>query len=60
MTMNKKVRLYFVGVYLPDAFFSHGQLHVALSCVHNSASLAVLPHNSDGYSKNIVYTEVLQ
>ena len=39
--------------------FSHGQLYVALSHVRNSKCLAVLTNNLDGYTKNIVYPEVL-
>ena len=61
MAMNKAQgqTLDFVGVYLPEDVFSHGQLYVALSQVRNSTSLAVLPNNMDGYTKNIVYREVL-
>ena len=61
MTMNKAQgqTLDFVGVYLPEDVFSHGQLYVALSRVRNSSSLAVLTNNMDGYTKNIVYREVL-
>ena len=61
MTMNKAQgqTLDFVGVYLPEDVFSHGQLYVALSRVCNSTSLAILPNNMDGYTKNIVYREVL-
>ena len=61
MTMNKAQgqTLNFVGIYLPQDVFSHGQLYVALSRVHNSKCLAVLTNNLDGYTKNIVYPEVL-
>ena len=45
----------FVVVYLPDDVFSH----VALSRVWKSSSLAILLNNIDGYTKNIVYPEVL-
>ena len=62
MTMNKAQgqTLDFVGVYLSQDIFSHGQLYVSLSRVWNSACLAVLTNNSDGFTKNIVFTEVLQ
>ena len=61
MTMNKAQgqTLDFVGVYLPEDVFSHGQLYVALSRVGNSTCVAVLTNNMDGYTKNIVYREVL-
>ena len=44
MTMNKAQgqTLDFVGIYLPQDVFSHGQLYVALSRVRNSKCLAVL------------------
>ena len=45
----------FVGVYLPD----HGLLYVALSRVHKFSSLAILLNNMEGYTRNIVYPEVL-
>ena len=41
----------FIGVYLPEDVFSHGQLYVALSRVHNSTCVAVLTNNMDGYTK---------
>ena len=49
----------FVGVYLPENVFTHGQLYVALSRVRNSHSVAVYVDNEDGCTKNIVYREVL-
>ena len=49
----------FVGVYLPEDVFTHGQLYVALSRVRNSQSVAVFVNNDEGYTKNIVYKEVL-
>ena len=61
MTMNKAQgqTLDFVGVYLPQDVFTHGQLYVALSQVRNSTCFTVLTNNTDGYTKNIVYNEVL-
>ena len=49
----------FVGVYLPDDVFTHGQLYVALSQVQSSSAVAVYVNDKDGYTKNIVYKEVL-
>ena len=61
MTTNKAQgqTLDFVGVYLPEDVFTHGQLYVAFSRVRNSICLAVLLDNMDAYTKNIVYHEVL-
>ena len=61
ITMNKAQgqTLDFVGVYLPEDVFSHGQLYVALSRVRKSSCLAICMHNVDGYTKNIVYNEIL-
>ena len=61
MTINKAQgqTLDFVGVYLTQDVFTHGQLYVALSRVRNSTCVAVLTNNTDGYTKNIVYNEVL-
>lgn len=62
MTTNKAQgqTLDFVGIYLPEDVFSHGQLYVALSRVRKSTCVAVLLNNKEGYAKNIVYREVLQ
>ena len=49
----------FVGIYLPDHVFTHGQLYVALSRVCNSNAVALYVKNTEGYTKNIVYKEVL-
>ena len=49
----------FVGIYLPDPVFTRGQLYVAFSRVQNSKSIAVYTHDEGGYTKNIVYKEVL-
>ena len=49
----------FVGIYLPDHVFTHGQLHVAFSRVQSPQAVAVYVNNTQGYTKNIVYHEVL-
>ena len=61
MTTNKAQgqTLDFLGVYLPDHVFTHGQLYVALSRVQRASSVAVCVNNPDHYTKNIVCQEVL-
>ena len=49
----------FVGIYLPDHVFTHGQLYVAFSRVCNSKAVAVRLGNNGNYTKNIVYKELL-
>ena len=49
----------FVGIYLPEDVFTHGQLYVAFSRVQSSSAVAVYINNKDGFTKNIVYQEVL-
>ena len=49
----------FVGVYLPDHVFTHRQPYVALSRVCSSSAVAVYVNDREGYTKNIVYKEVL-
>ena len=49
----------FVGIYLPEDVFTHGQLYVAFSRVWSSSAVAVYINNKDGFTKNIVYQEVL-
>ena len=46
----------FVGVYLPEDVFTHGQLYVALSRVRSSNSVAVFANNDNGFTK-ILCTE---
>jgi hypothetical protein len=67
MTINKAQgqTLDFVGLYLPESVFCHGQLYVALSRAKTSTSIKVLlkPSNTDTLhntcTKNIVYKEIL-
>lgn len=68
MTINKAQgqTLDFVGVYLKEPVFSHGQLYVALSRAKSIKQLKVLIRpsislvQSTNYTKNIVYHEVLK
>jgi ATP-dependent DNA helicase PIF1 len=66
MTINKSQgqSLDSVGLYLPKAVFSHGQLYVALSRVKSKKSLKILIHDSDNNptntTTNVVFKEVFQ
>lgn len=67
MTINKAQgqTLDFVGLYLPQPVFSHGQLYVALSRAKKKSSVVVLLHPESqgcevGSTKNIVYDDVLR
>ncbi|KAG6619728.1 hypothetical protein I3842_Q084700 [Carya illinoinensis] len=67
MSINKSQgqTLDFVGIYLPQPVFSHGQLYVALSRAKTISAVKILirpismeePENNS--TKNIVYTELL-
>ena len=72
MTINKSQgqTLDFVGVYLPQPVFAHGQLYVACSRVGRADDLSIYtepaPNQDHGelkpskvYTRNIVYSEVL-
>ena len=65
MTINKAQgqTLNYVGVYLSTPVFSHGQLYVACSRTTARQNLKILirgRHAEAGYTRNIVYPEVLQ
>ncbi|KAM6551270.1 hypothetical protein CsatB_001078 [Cannabis sativa] len=68
MTINKSQgqTLDYVGIYLPQPVFSHGQLYVALSRAQTSSTIKILirPVSSQklakNYTKNIVFTELLE
>ena len=51
--------LQYVGIYLPDHVFTHGQLYVAFSQVQDPSALAVYLNNPNGFTRNIVFQEVL-
>ena len=66
MTINKiqGQTLTYVGLYLKQPVFSHGQLYVAVSRVKSRKSLKILIENADGTcgseTQNIVYPEVFR
>jgi ATP-dependent DNA helicase PIF1 len=67
MTINKaqSQTLDFVGIYLPEPVFTHGQLYVALSRVASADRTKVfvknghLKGNKGTYTRNVVFSEVL-
>ena len=67
MTINKAQgqTLDYVGLYLPQPVFSHGQLYVALSRAKKKSTVKVLlqpssPNLDQKYTKNIVYHDILR
>ena len=64
MTINKSQgqTLDFVGLYLPQSLFSHGQLYVALSRVRRPDHIAVFVKYTAGrpLTRNVVFREILQ
>ncbi|XP_027077088.2 uncharacterized protein [Coffea arabica] len=67
MTINKSQgqTLDFVGIYLKEPVFSHGQLYVAMSRARTAEKLkillrpVVLEYMADSSTRNIVYEEIL-
>ncbi|XP_031096972.1 uncharacterized protein LOC116001222 [Ipomoea triloba] len=68
MTINKVQgqTLDFVGIYLKEPVFSHGQLYVAMSRAKKAESVKTIIFSDDGQNKltnitnNIVYQEILE
>ncbi|XP_075112318.1 uncharacterized protein LOC107791698 isoform X1 [Nicotiana tabacum] len=68
MAINKAQgqTLDFVGIYLHEPVFSHGQLYVALSRAKSSNCVKILIHpsttdsNDDHSTYNVVYDEIIQ
>ncbi|KAG2725146.1 hypothetical protein I3760_01G053300 [Carya illinoinensis] len=68
MTINKSQgqTFDFVGIYLPQPVFSHGQLYVALSRAKTASTVRILiwsvstERSEKNCTKNIVYTELLR
>ena len=66
MTINKAQRqtMKFVGIYLHQPVFSHGQLYVALSRVSNMSNIRIIVQgdkykmNGKIFTKNVVYNEI--
>ena len=66
MTINKSQgqSLSYVGLYLQNPVFTHGQLYVAISRVTNKKGLKILIHDKHhkplSHTINIVYKEIFQ
>jgi len=68
MTINKAQgqTLDFVGIYLRELVFSHGQFYVALSRAKSSNCVKILIYpstvdsNDDHSTYNVVYDEIIQ
>jgi ATP-dependent DNA helicase PIF1 len=61
MTISKSQgqTLDFVGIWLHDYLFSHGQLYVAMSRVSAIDNIKIAICNNTGKTRNVVYKEVL-
>ena len=61
LTINKSqgCTLSYVGIYLEEPVFTHGQFYVAMSRVHSIENIIIAIHNQDqGSTRNVVYREV--
>jgi len=66
MTINKAQgqTMKFVGIFLPQPVFSHGQLYVALSRVSSESKICIMiegekyKRSNKTFTKNIVYNEI--
>ena len=62
MTINKAQgqTLKQVGVWLNDAYFTHGQLYIAASRVGDPTHLTIAVYKTNkGLTRNVVFKEVL-
>jgi ATP-dependent DNA helicase PIF1 len=67
MTINKaqEQTMKFVGIYLPQHVFSHGQLYVALSRISGESKIRIMvedekyKNKNKTFTRNIVYYEIL-
>lgn len=68
MTINKAQgqTIKFVGIYLPQPVFTHGQLYVALSRVSSESNISIMikgdkyKHGRKAFTKNVVYNEIFR
>ena len=62
MTISKSQgqTLEYVGLWLNEPLFTHGQLYVALSRVSSRKNIKIsIPHNQNKTTRNVVYKNVL-
>ena len=62
MTISKSQgqTLEYVGLWLNEPLFTHGQLYVALSRVSSRNNIKIsIPHNKNNTTRNVVFKNVL-